>query len=485
MGAIAVASRRLGDDVTMHVALMLVSVFLVTGNRFLPGSIDHHNVQLVLVAIIAAGLLDPERGAAGHALAGFAAAVAIAIGVETTPFIAVACVAVGVLWAVKGIAYAKAARAFSLTLLVGLSFIFFATVPPIRYAVVTCDSLSIGFYAVVGIGAASLFVATRLPGMLDGRMRFLALGVIGTLVAIGAWVIAPQCLQNPLNELDPLLQSLWLAGVSEAQSALNQFQNDPASFGAVYAVGFFAICTCLFRIINSDRALSHVILLALIGVSYCVALVQVRGAIFVNLLAIPPLALLIGELRNKARAEPERLGTGLLFALTAFLSVPSAWALFGVLAIEGTGGVMNRLKSMDDAGAVSSQSIASCKAPAGFATLAALPAGDVVAGSDFGPDILRFTHHRALSAPYHRNQGGMLTELHIGLAQPSEAEAFLRGSGVEYLLFCPNFAQTRTIAEMKPDGLYAGMLKGEIPSYLRPVPVEGPSGMQIYRVELP
>ena len=337
LAAMAVAARRMGDDVAMHIALMLTSVFVVTSNRFLPGSIDHHNVQLVLVATIAAGLLDPSRGASGHALAGLAAAMAIAIGAETTPLIAVACAAVGILWAVEGAAYARAARAFSLTLLISLSAFFFATVPPAQYDVVTCDSLSLGFYAVVGIGSAALFIATQLPGMQDIRLRVLAIAVTGVLVGIGAVTIAPQCLQNPLDELDPLLQSLWLSGVVEAQSVLAQAEKDPSAFGAFYAVGFFAICVCLFRIVNADRPRAHAIILALIGVCFAIALVQVRGAIFANLLAIPPLALLIAELRRKARNAPDQLGIGLLFALTAFLSVPSAWALLRARRASPTG----------------------------------------------------------------------------------------------------------------------------------------------------
>ena len=485
MVAVALAARRIGDNVTMHVALLLTSVFVITGNRFLPGSIDHHNVQLVLVATIAAGLLDPSRGAVSHAFAGLAAALAIAIGAETTPLVATACAVVGILWALEGATYARAAGAFALSLLIGLSALFFAMVPPAQYAAVTCDSLSIGFYAVVGIGAASLFIATQLPGMQDQRLRIVAIGVTGVLVLAGAVTIAPQCLQNPLNELDPLLHSLWLSGVIEAQSFLDQLEKEPSAFGGFYATGFFAICVCFFRILGGDRPRAHAILLILVGVSFLIALVQVRGAIFANLLAIPPLALLIGELRRKAREEPEQLGTGLLFALSAFLSVPSAWALFGVLFVEGTAGVTNRMKGLAETPSATAQSAPACDAPAGFATLNGLPTGTVVAAADIGPEILRYTRHRALSGPYHRNQGGMLTELHVGLAKPDEAAAFLRGAGATILVFCPEATQTKKIASTKVDGLYAGMMKGEVPAYLRPVPVDGPSGMQIYRVELP
>ena len=484
MVAVAVAARRMGDDVTMHLALMLTAVFVVTSNRFLPGSIDHHNVQLVLVATMAAGLVDPARGRIGHALAGLAAASAIAIGAETTPLVATVCATVGILWALEGEVYARAARAFSLTLLVGLSVLFFATVPPVQYAVVTCDSLSVGFYAVVGIGAASLFLATQFPGMGDSRLRIAAIGATGVLVLAGTLAIAPQCLQNPLNELDPLLHTLWLSGVIEAQSFIDQLAKDPAAFGGFYAVGFFAIGVCLFRIINGDRVRSHAIMLTLIAVCFVIALIQVRGAIFANLLAVPPLALLVGELRRKAREEPERLGTGLLFALAAFLSVPSVWALFGVLFVEGTAGVTNRLKGLAQTSVVAGSKPA-CDAPSGFAALNGLPVGVVVASVDLGPEILRFTRHRVLSGPYHRNQGGMLTELHVGLAEPDEAAAFLRGAGATILVFCPDLTPTQNIASTKVDGLYAGMMKGEVPDYLSPVPVEGASGMQIYRVDLP
>ncbi len=40
------------------------------------------------------------------------------------------------------------------------------------------------------------------------------------------------------------------------------------------------------RILHADRRRAHAVALVLIGVSYAIALIQVRGAIFANLLAI-------------------------------------------------------------------------------------------------------------------------------------------------------------------------------------------------------
>jgi hypothetical protein len=62
----------------------------------------------------------------------------------------------------------------------------------------------------------------------------------------------------------------------------------------------------------------------------------------------------------------------------------------------------------------------------------------------------------------------MLTELHIGLAEPKEAEAFMRGAGVTAVAFCNEDPSTEQLAKLKPDGLYAQLAKGNVPNYLQP-----------------
>jgi hypothetical protein len=79
----------------------------------------------------------------------------------------------------------------------------------------------------------------------------------------------------------------------------------------------------------------------------------------------------------------------------------------------------------------------------------------------------------------------MLTELHIGLAEPEEAAAFLRGSRSTILVFCPTNIQTEKVAKMKPDGLYAALEAGRVPDFLKPLPQDPASGLTIYRVDLP
>lgn len=473
---IGLAGFRLGGRQTMHAALILATIFVISMGRFQPGAIDHHNVQLALLAIIAAMLADPLHQARSYTTAGILCALAIAIGAETTPLIAVICVIVALRWAWHGEIYRPAAAAFGMSLAASVTFAFFATVPPAHYRQVTCDSLSYGFYALATYGGAALFLVSSVASGWNGRVRLLALTVAGGVLAGAALLIAPNCLRNPLADLDPMLITFWLSSVTEAQSIFGQWQYEPAPLGAFYLPGLVAMVICAFRIHRRDRTEAHLSILALLVASFAISLVQVRGNVFTNLLAMPPLALAISDLRRRANADTKNLRLGLGFAALTLASVSSVWAIVGWLAMKAAGQDTPVIVASEIA-----EGVPACESRESMGLLAAEPVGVVAAASDLGAEILRFTRHRALSAPYHRNQGGMLTELHIGLSGPRQAEAFLRGAGVTLLAFCPSNGQVRSLAKAEPDGLYARLIAGDVPAYLQRVE-NGGSQLQVYRI---
>jgi hypothetical protein len=470
------AAHRLSGTAAMHATLVVMVIFILSLNRFQPGAIDHHNLQIALVACMAAMLLDPRLRARDHAVAGALAGFAIAIGAETTPLIGAVCIVVSLRWVWHGPAFREAAAAFGLALALTVTFAFFATVAPSRYGQVTCDSLSYGFYALATLGGGTLFLTVSLTSNWSFRGRLAALAGAGVLVAAAVLLIAPGCLANPLDTLDPLLKTFWLSGVIEAQSIVAQFRLDPTSIGGFYAVGLFAILVCLWRLRRGERTEAHLVLLALIVVAFTVALVQIRGAIFSNLLAALPLGALIADLRRASNADAKNLKRGLAFFAATLASVPAAWAVGGALLPGRSQEILQAELSTDAAPRPS------CIDKAAMAPLAGEPTGVVAASSDLGASILRFTGHRALSAPYHRNQGGMLTELHIGLSNPHQAEAFLRGAHVTLLAFCTVDTQTRNVAAAEPEGLYANLLKGQVPAYLEPVAGTEKVALRLYRV---
>lgn len=475
---LGLAAGRLGGPGAMHIGMGLGCLFVFTSIRFHPGAIDHHNLQLVLAIWVAGMLVDPKHRRSSYAAAGAACALAVAIGAETVPFVAAACAVVALQWIWHGLDVARPVRAFGLSLTLVISAAFFLTVPPQSYGVVTCDSLSLGFYALSATGGLLLSLATWLPYTATLQMRMVVGAVIAAMLLVAASVIAPQCLASPLAGLDPMLVQLWLGAVTEAQSLWRILLRDPASIGGFYAVGLLALAICFFRALGDEEREAHLVLLLLIAVNWGISLAQVRGFAFANLLAILPLALLIIDLRHRSQKEPENANLAFAYVATVLAAVPAVWALGGAVIAKGLEEPISLQTMTQDTG---SQEKGECSSEADLALLAQMPAGLVAAPSNSGAEILRFTPHRVLSAPYHRNQGGMLTELHIGLAPPLEARAFLAGAGVTLLAFCETDPQTKMLIDMKSDGLYAALARNELPNFLQPLGgSEG--GFQLFRV---
>lgn len=476
--ALALAGNVVGGAPARVIALILAFLFVLGVNRFQPGSIDHHNVQLGLIAIITACLIQPDRPAFAHAVAGIAAALAIAIGAETTPHVAIVALIVALQWLWLGEPARAAARAFALAMAAVLTAAFFLTVPPLHYGFVACDALSAGFYSLGVVGAGTFFLAVAAASHRSFAARFASLAFAGAATITLTALIAPQCLGNPLGGLDPLLKSMWLDNVTEAQSVLAEIRAEPWTIGGFYAVPVLAMAVCLWRIRQGRKVHAHGVVLALLVVSWAIALIQVRGAVFSNLLSAIPLSALVADLRAGANADQKNLRKGLAFAGMSFAAVPFVWALSGVLLSMGIDKTMGK-----DVEGLPVQEEKICTDAAAMAPLALEPTGVVAGPSNLGAHVLRFTRHRVLSAPYHRNQGGMLAELHAAMALPKDAIKFLRGAGVSLLAYCLDDPQTRNVIAVAPEGLYSELARGNIPDWLEPVPATQAAPLQLFRVK--
>ena len=470
------AGRRIAGVEGMHFSLILTALFVLLSPRFVPGSIDHDNVQLGLVALTVAMLVDEGYRPRNFAIAAITLAIQLGIGAETTPFVAVACMSVACLWAWKGEIFAPAARAFALTLTIAVSAAFFSLVPPRLYSMVTCDNLSLGFYGITSAGCVGLLLSSIFASRLSRPWRIAILAVNGAFVFAITVALAPQCLRNPLSDLDPMLVDFWLSRVTEAQSIISVANRQPDTLGVFYATGLLAMLVCAFRILRGTRPSLHAMLMALIAINWVITLVQVRGTEFANLLAIPPLALMIAELRKNYMADPRNLRAILLYAGTLLASVPAVWAVGGALASKG---VVNGLMV---AAPVKAEETANCTSRQALRPIADLEPGVVAAASNLGAPLLRFTPHRTLSGPYHRDPDGMMAELLIGLAEPQQAEALLHAAKVTIVAFCKGDPQVELVSERAPKGLYAQLSAGHIPAYLEPIAASAESDVQFFRV---
>lgn len=152
-------------DVAIVAVLMLFAIW-----NFVPGRVDHHNVQLVLTMAMLAGLVDPRAGRGG-AVAGLAATLSIAVGLECLPFIAVAFGALAIAAALEAGDARRRLRATGCSFALSAIPVALALAGPGVFADTACDALS-GFW----IGAMVLFgaIAALAPllwriGLFHGR----------------------------------------------------------------------------------------------------------------------------------------------------------------------------------------------------------------------------------------------------------------------------------------------------------------------------
>lgn len=426
-------------------ALLSGAIFI----QFAPGHIDHHAPQIVtLVAALCFFLrgLDPSRGWR-MAPAAALMALSVAISLENLPFFVVMIAALPVLFIVDGAAGPLVG--FAAGALIAFPAFYAATVPGVAYYDSACDAFSFVHLAAIVIGAAGLGLLGLLAKWLKAPgARFAGVIAVGGATALAVARIAPRCVGDPLDNLDPVLRDLWLSHVVEASPLMSFYAKSPgiviATAGPVL-LGFVAALMLAWRAQDNVARHRYGVLAAIIAVGFAGGLWQVRVFTSVTPLAMAPLAVaLVASLRPLPISAPLR---GLVVALLAAFVSPVGLAV--------------ALPSPDN-----EESGETCLAPAHYRTLATLPPGRVVGVFDFGSHIVAHTPHSAFAAPYHRDNHGNLVAARAFMAEPAEAERLLREAGADYVIWCARQKPLSPLAARAPNGLAAMLAKGAAPGWL-------------------
>jgi hypothetical protein len=482
LGAIGISgtiAARLGGRGAMIAAFVIAPLTVVALTQFMPGRIDHHNLQIVLTMALLALMVCARTSNIAAALAGLTIAVMLAIGLESLPYMLLAPATLALCWIAVGPALSRTMVVFGLSMGVAVIAIFFATVPPGQYGAVRCDAISIPYVAAfvlggLGLAALGLTSGAKFAATLPGRCVAAALvaGAIG-----GAVIYAyPECLSGPYGNIDPRLIDLWLSQVSEAQSVFDLGSNTPdrvlAYFG--FPVSALAIGICAWRTGPADRRIEWAFVNVFLLGGILIACWQIRGLTFANFLAVPASAWLLAQVYDRVSIEPDA-ARRFLRVLVAGLLLNNVFYIGIADAIAATLPGSERDRSTADA----------CLAPAALAPLRDLPTGVILSGIDLGAHILVQTSHSVMSAPYHRNQRGNLLAMDVMMAQPEDARELIAASDVDYILYCDGMADSRTITERAPDGLLARLQSGQGFSWLTPVSLGDGSSLHLFRVEYP
>ncbi len=462
---------------------LVVAAFAVQATiQFIPGRIDHHNVQIALaLGMLACALWSDERRAAA-ACAGLLGGLDLAVGLEALPLIVTAS-AIVVLRAVtnrrsEDNTLATFGLALAGSVLVGLAL----SRPPSQWwAYTACDAMAINLAipaAVAGIAMAILSGPAMARRTIAEKLLYLAPAPI--LAGLLFYVLDPACLNGPFARVDPALFPIWLDNVKEIES-IGDFIRD-GKLATLVLYHLYPVIVLLAGIIAAVarpvgiRLDIFMLLLVAHGLAVLLGLKAVRLMSYAIWLSLPITGILVAAIwrRFSVTLLPRRIlfGIGLsplpiLLISALLLSFDNADAESAITGITP--------------GNSSSAAPVDCRAIATIMPLAELPPGRMAAPIDMGPAILALSRHTVLAAPYHRLDRGIIDNHALFTGSPDEGLRIALRWKLDYVTVCPA-ASGRSRKSRAKDTLYTALATDHPPFWLDPVPMKNKTPLKVYRV---
>ncbi|MFA9200408.1 MAG: hypothetical protein ACEQR8_04350 [Cypionkella sp.] len=461
-----VAWRILGDELAVFACLSFAFCVPVI-EQLRPMRIDHHGWQIAAVLLALNGLMARSPRAGGW-LVGGGLALALAISLEGLPIAAVFMGVLALRWL-----RSRADRQWLVSAMQSLALVSLALHGATRGLdlAANCDAVGPVHLAMFAGGAVVLTItAAREPRPRGAALTGFALAAGG---ALGILLLAtPQCANGAFAALDPLSRAMWYDRIREGMPIWQQ--SLPVVLQTLLPPVIALAAT--FRLAGRASGwlrcwwIDYAILL---GAALAVSVFVARAGAVAGALAAIPLGWQLREWLRGARHLKRPLKKAMIYGGISVALVPAAPALLLVSAVPGQAQLSSGNGRPPPPGR--------CGLSSRPVTLAALPAGTVLAPLDVAPQILLATRHSVLATGHHRAPR-MAAVIAAFLAPPAEARAIALRNGVDYVALCPDVAEPQNYAHDAPRGLSARLLAGDPPAWLEPVPRRGDDGWQVWRM---
>ncbi len=452
--------RALGGETAGNFALLVGAMALLATQKFDAGSLDHHNLQLIMIMLALAALVNPSASGKNATIAGVACAVSLAIGLEGILFVAVLAAYVTIMWVVSGPKARAQALGFALGFALSMAGLYLLLRPDFSATVFRCDAFGPDLLWVGLAGALGLAGLVAAGRGLTFANRALAVAGLAAGVLVVAYTVAPYCLANPLDQLSPDVAEFWLAGIDEARSLLSFVQKNNGQNAGLLLSPLLVIGVTIWLAQDRRIKAQALLMLAMVAIAYGMTLYQVRGANFLMLSAAMPLGAGLARIYHRYRAGSQK--AGFLVLVLFFLATPdiptiiAREAYFMPKAAESAAAAQAATKKKP------------CRTAEIFARFRTAPPGMVLASTDMGAYLLAYTPHRVLASNFHRNNAGIQAGIDIANAAPAEVQALLAAGGIDYVAYCAGDGSLKALATKFPNGVWAALDRGEVPDYLEP-----------------
>lgn len=452
---IGFGTKRFFGPVAASFAMPCVILWPFTSDfYFLAGSIDHHNVQILMIVLITFAIIWPDRPTASGLVAGVSAAFALAIGLETLPYILV----VGALLLTRAHLNMsphanRLLGVFCVTLGVASLAFWLGQTPVSRLTETVCDQLGLPVLGLIVIAA----VASILPMLLlpqNALWRFTMSIVLTGVGSALAWPLLGPCLAGPYGSLPTEVQDIIRSGIIEAQPGIVYAKGNPLNYIKMVApvVGSIVLAAYFWRQLSKDSAterlqrdvIGQLLILSAVGVlaSFSQIRLLLMTAAAVPVLVGFVLAILV---ENYLRTRSAAVATGLLAAAVLLLSP-------AVLKAP-----IKQLLPFDPPS--TSPLDVTCSTNAALSPLNALAPAVFLTPMNLGPALILTTHHSSLSGPYHRSPNAFANgDIPFKLPE-ADMQTYVEKTSAKYLLLCGGTTYRAGFARDLVDGAQAAWLK--------------------------
>jgi hypothetical protein len=455
-GATAIAWRMAGREAA-YVALLLAVFGLPGMGQFRPGRIDHHNVQIALAVLVVAATVWSDRLRFAAPLAGAVTGLALAIGLESLPLLAL-CGAAICLRYVFDPAAAVPLRAYGLSLAASTFLAFLVSVGPDHWGASFCEQLALNSAAAVIVGG--LGVALASAGLVARRLWTRCAMLVATAAAaaaLGLW-FEPRCIGGPFAIMDPTVRALWLMNISEMQSLGRMLQLEPLSGVATAAFPALSVVAAILVASKLRRDFGFLAAAAAFLLACLATMAVIKFYSYAVWLGVPLVAVaaqyVFGWLKLRS-IVPQ--------FVAALLVTPAACTL-GAITLASASGTAAGLD-------IDPPSRQACVNRDNAAALARLPVGLIVTNEvEWGPFLVAFTPHAVLAAPYHiRLAASILTANAAFALPPDQARQVIAEAGVDYVVTCGTHGPVGISDELMAASLWGRLKDGEVPDWLLPL----------------
>ena len=480
------AAKPLIDRDNLPIVILVFLAQIGVMAYSLPGRIDHHSLQMFLIALTV-GLVTRCCGVRPELRLALPAGVVLSLGLwVSAEFLLVtffAMTAFWLAWLRHGRAGGRAGLGFAAGFAGSLVLVLLVERPWAELLAEEYDRVSVVFLLVALLHLAfwaAVAWADRGADRGADRLRIRARVSLSALAAVvgGALMygVYPKFFGGGMFDVDPELTRVFLSRVKELKPV---FPVDLKSFGLfLFWLGAVAI-TIPFAVAQAwrnrrtDAGPVWAFFALALGLYFALSLRHVRFAPFAELLAVVPLACLVVALRQRLDGIANRTWREVTRSLAAMT------VIFG---ITGTG-LWLGLRSTPGGGADSANTLIAAPARGKDCEIAQIAAylnqprtfGDrpriIATHVNWGPELLYRTRHAVVAAPYHRNAPGIL-DIHrmFSAVDLATSKAIVEARGIELVLLCPS-PRRRLYYAAEGEGatLYQRLLEGWTPPWLAAV----------------